>query len=50
VENKQLRNMLEDRGCNKYQGYLYSPAININEYIDYIKELNSREHSETVEN
>lgn len=50
VENKQLRNMLEDMGCNKYQGYLYSPAININEYIDYIKELNSREHSETVEN
>lgn len=43
VESKQLQNMLQDMGCSKYQGYLYSPAINIDEYIDYIKELNNCE-------
>lgn len=42
VENENLQNMLQDMGCNKYQGYLYSPAINIDEYIKYIKALNSQ--------
>lgn len=40
VENKELQNILEGMGCNKYQGYLYSPAVGIDEYIDYIKQHN----------
>lgn len=42
VENRELQNMLQDMGCNKYQGYLYSPAVDINEYIQYVREFNSK--------
>lgn len=42
VENRELHNMLQDMGCNKYQGYLYSPAVDINEYIQYVKKFNSK--------
>ena len=40
VENKELQGILEGMGCNKYQGYLYSPAVGIDEYIEYIKQHN----------
>ncbi len=40
VENKELQGILEGMGCNKYQGYLYSPAVAIDEYIEYIKQHN----------
>lgn len=42
VENAELQNMLKEMGCNKYQGYLYSPAVGIEDYIDYIKSTNFR--------
>ena len=40
VENKELQGILEGMGCNKYQGYLYSPAVGIDEYIEYLKQQN----------
>lgn len=43
VENEKLQNMLKEMGCNKYQGYLYSPAIDIEDYISYIKKVNCKE-------
>lgn len=43
VENEKLQNMLKEMGCNKYQGYLYSPAIDIEDYISYIKKVNYKE-------
>lgn len=42
VENEELQSMLKEMGCNKYQGYLYSPAVGIDDYIEYIKEINCK--------
>lgn len=35
VETKELKNFLMVLGCHIYQGYYYSPAIPINEFIVY---------------
>ena len=37
VETAELQSALKDMGCSKYQGYLYSPAISLSKYIEYIK-------------
>ncbi len=42
VENQELQRMLKEMGCNKYQGYLYSPAVGIEDYIEYIKNVNGK--------
>ncbi len=36
VESEEQRDMLHQLGCDKYQGYLYSPAIPYNQLIDYM--------------
>ena len=41
VENESLKNMLQDMGCHKYQGYLYSPAVELDNYIEYIKKTDN---------
>ena len=37
VETEEQREMLEDLGCLKYQGYLYSKPVSLEEFIEYIK-------------
>ncbi|WP_312647867.1 PTS sugar transporter subunit IIC/EAL domain-containing protein [Aminipila sp.] len=37
VESREKQIALERIGCLKYQGYLYSPAIPIENFIDYLK-------------
>lgn len=49
VENRELQSMLQNMGCNKYQGYLYSPAVDIDEYIQYVKDFNSKKQEEKNE-
>lgn len=34
VETEEQKQMLENMGCYLYQGYLYSPAIPLEEFID----------------
>lgn len=36
VETLEQKNLLEKLGCNYYQGYLYSPAVTIDELINNI--------------
>lgn len=40
VETREQQKALEEIDCNKYQGYLYSPAVPIDEFVDIAK--NSR--------
>lgn len=37
VETEQQRQVLEDAGCYLYQGYLYSPAIPLTDFIEKYK-------------
>lgn len=37
VENEEIRRVLIDLGCHFFQGYLYSPALPLDEFIDYLK-------------
>lgn len=37
VETKEDQLILERIGCLKYQGYLYSPAVPVGNFIDYLK-------------
>lgn len=37
VENKENQVQLEHLGCLQYQGYLYSPAVPVENFIDYLK-------------
>ena len=41
VETTELRDKLEELGCNWYQGYLYSKPVPLDEFITYIKETNA---------
>jgi lactose/cellobiose-specific phosphotransferase system IIC component len=36
VENEMIRDKLEELGCRVFQGYLYSPAVGIDELIRFI--------------
>jgi lactose/cellobiose-specific phosphotransferase system IIC component len=36
VENEQIKEKLEELGCSVFQGFLYSPAISIDELIRFI--------------
>ena len=38
VETAEQRNMLNDLGCHIYQGYLYSPALELNRLETYLHE------------
>ncbi|MGN0711740.1 MAG: EAL domain-containing protein [Anaerovoracaceae bacterium] len=38
VENEGIRKALEESGCRCYQGYLYSPAIPLEELEKYLRE------------
>ena len=40
VENKQVKDLLLDLGCNLFQGYYYSPAISPDKYIEYFNKTN----------
>ena len=42
VETEEQRQMLEDIDCHWYQGYLYSPAVKIDELEESVKMLNKR--------
>ena len=35
VENEEIRNVLLDLGCTMFQGYLYSPAVPIEELVNF---------------
>lgn len=37
VETREQQKALEEIDCNKYQGYLYSPAVPIDEFLDIAK-------------
>ena len=37
VETEEQRQILHDLGCDRYQGYLYSPAIPLEELLAYIE-------------
>ena len=41
VENTALRDKLQELGCHWYQGYLYSKALPLDEFISYMKEANT---------
>lgn len=43
VENEQLREELMKLGCRLFQGYLYSPALPMKEYLKYGEELAGKE-------
>ena len=38
VEDESQKKVLQDLGCNFYQGYLYSKPLEENEFIEYIKQ------------
>ena len=38
VETEQQKELLEKLGCFLYQGYLYSPAVPIEKYLNMAKE------------
>lgn len=38
VETREQQKVLEEMDCNKYQGYLYSPAVPIEEFLSIAKE------------
>lgn len=42
VETEQQREMLEKLGCTNYQGYLYSPAIPIDQLEGYVQTMASK--------
>lgn len=37
VENRQIRDILLELGCQTFQGYLYSPALAIDDFIEYCR-------------
>ena len=39
VENERLREELMKLGCRLFQGYLYSPALPVKDYLKYGEEL-----------
>ena len=41
VETEEQQKMLEDLGCLKYQGYLYSKPVSLEEFIQYLKTYNN---------
>ena len=41
VENEEQKKILQDIGCSKYQGYLYSPPLTLEEFIDYTNKANN---------
>jgi lactose/cellobiose-specific phosphotransferase system IIC component len=41
VESEEQRLMLHGLGCDKYQGYLYSPAIPFDELVGYLVDMKS---------
>ena len=41
VETYAQQQMLEQLGCNWYQGYLYSKPLTLEDFITYIKEYNN---------
>lgn len=42
VETDAQQQMLEQLGCNWYQGYLYSKPLTLDDFITYIKEFNAK--------
>lgn len=43
VETEQQREMLERLGCTNYQGYLYSPAIPIDQLEKYVQKMATKQ-------
>ncbi|MDR0751165.1 MAG: EAL domain-containing protein [Christensenellaceae bacterium] len=43
VETEEQRNLLTELGCHIFQGWLYSPAIPINQLVDYVSKRNSKD-------
>ncbi len=41
VEDREQKEALKEMGCNLYQGYLYSPAIPIENFAEYVKHINN---------
>lgn len=41
VENEEQKELLKQHGCSIYQGWLYSPAIKFEEFIEYVKKINT---------
>ena len=37
VENEDQKNILQEIGCSKYQGYLYSKPLTLEDFIEYVK-------------
>ena len=37
VETEEQKNLLENIGCSKYQGYLYSQPLTLDDFIKYVK-------------
>ncbi len=42
VENEEIKEALLALGCKLYQGYLYSPAVPVEEYAQFYKDFNSK--------
>ncbi len=38
VENEEQKKILQKMGCSRYQGYLYSPALSLDRFIEYTRE------------
>lgn len=43
VETEEQRNLLKKLGCNWYQGYLFSKPVELDTFIAYMKECNTKE-------
>lgn len=42
VENEAQRDKLASLGCHIYQGWLYSPAVTLHEFINYLQKSNKQ--------
>ena len=44
VETQAQRDKLFELGCFKYQGYLYSPALSLDDLVDYLIKMHAIDH------
>jgi EAL domain-containing protein (putative c-di-GMP-specific phosphodiesterase class I) len=48
VENLNQRRILRDRHCDMVQGYLYSPALPADDFLDWAKRYSEMQHSKHI--
>jgi EAL domain-containing protein (putative c-di-GMP-specific phosphodiesterase class I) len=48
VENLKQRRILRERHCDMVQGYLYSPALPADDFLDWAKRYSEMQHSKHI--